>query len=895
MEEGGSAMELAMEAASRAGASVVASVVAESIAGPEGSVPAVAVPAASGAAPVPGPPQAGPPPRPLLPPTLAPSGSAPVPSGSAPASKAYVDEAMASLRPVFLEEPPEHVKCGICYDLLLRGKGPVQMSCGHLFCRECLSRAFARKRQCPQCRMATPAGQPFEACVSRSLLCSQVIDALAVRCPYGVEVVDGGAAGGVAVPGATTQPSPSPESLLDVIGGSTTPSPGDASLGRRGLGGSAVSFLDGTASDSEYVVLHSARVREREGGCRALLKLGNLETHLRECPHARVRCPHHLLGCLFEGLRVHLDAHVVSECEYEKVSRCLAIERTAQRAAAAELEERLGARMVQLEATVKALREENRRLKQEQMRQGAALFASSSSLAGMPGPVLSSVVTVEGDLVGTSASSSAPSTSASGPTAPWSAVPAWRGASSTSRVLRSAASPLPSRGAEDAHRRGWDANEGWSHDVAGLPSSPPTPGHALPVAISGMPLAPPGKVTHIVTPSTSPAVPPAAHVQHAAAHDGSPQDPLSQQSSLAEAGAGSHQPHAMHGASAASFRGSSGDLAVVHHSTLGSALKAAGNGDVIYLQAGTYIESVSVLKGVTIVGEGLPELLLPAGEALLCDAEGVELRGLCIRSCDAGAPDGYALRVRGGSLTLKGCDVASARLSCVIVMGGSRAVLQGNRIHGSGQDGVIVGGGGVATLRGNEIFGHVLSGVEVTGADTRVELFGNVIHSNQQAGVYVHDRAQALVQGCHIFSNDKVNVNATSEGKIVLRDNLISVGRQHGAYATGGGKLIAERNRILANAFSGLCIEGGGILVADGNEVQLNRMWGICIGEGANHCQLGPCDMRGNALGGLNAPPEALASIRSIENRRQGELLIRELSGGIDALGVHSAAESLDN
>ena len=86
-----------------------------------------------------------------------------------------------------------------------------------------------------------------------------------------------------------------------------------------------------------------------------------------------------------------------------------------------------------------------------------------------------------------------------------------------------------------------------------------------------------------------------------------------------------------------------------------------------------------------------------------------------------------------------------------------------------------------------------------------------------------------------------------------------------------------------------------GFLVADGNEVQLNRMWGICIGEGANHCQLGPCDMRGNALGGLNAPPEALASIRSIENRRQGENLIQELSAGIDVVGLHSAAESHEN
>lgn len=865
------ALEQAMEASAGVGASVAASVAAEALENTSADLPVAVAPVARVpplASSVRTAPSHSPPPQPQGRPRVSP----PPPASSSQKAAAAEDEEGGddglALRPVFLEEPPEHVKCGICYELLLRRKGPVQMSCGHLFCRECLGRAFARKRQCPQCRMATPAGQPFEACVSRSLLCSQVIDALPVRCPYGIEVVNGVETERLQVR------TGGGESLLDVIGGSTTPSPGDASVLRRGA--TASSALDGAIMDSsEYLVLGAPRVREREGGCRETLKLGNLEGHVRECQHARVRCPHRLLGCTFEGLRAHLESHVVSECEYEKVSKCLAVERSHQRKQAAELEERLGARMAQLEATVKTLKDENRRLKGEQMRQGAALFASGRAFlsAGMPGPVLSSIVTAEGDLSGPASSASGTQASR-GVGSPWSAVPAWRGGASSSRLLRPPTASLP---ADVMTEVGSTAANSPS---PGPPASPPTPN--VPATVSRMPLAPPGKVTHIVTPSTSPAAPTRNRQQARS----SPQDPVEQQpqSPAGDAGAvgdagAAPQPQRV-------WAGSQ-DLAVAHHSTLGSALKAAGHGDVIFLQAGTYIESVSVLKGVTIVGEGLPELLLPAGEALLCDAEGVELRGLCIRSCDAGAPDGYALRVRGGSLTLKGCDVASARLSCVIVMGGSRAVLQGNRIHGSGQDGVIVGGGGVATLRGNEIFGHVLSGVEVTGAETRVELFGNIIHSNQQAGVYVHDRAHALVQGCHIFSNDKVNVNATSEGKIVLRDNLISVGRQHGAYATGGGKLIAERNRILANAFSGLCVEGGGFLVADGNEVQLNRMWGICIGEGANRCQLGPCDMRGNALGGLNAPPEALASIRSIENRRQGEALIRELGGGVESLGLH--------
>ena len=119
------ALEQAMEASAGVGASVAASVAAEALENTSADLPVAVAPVARVpplASSVRTAPSHSPPPQPQGRPRVSP----PPPASSSQKAAAAEDEEGGddglALRPVFLEEPPEHVKCGICYELLLRRK-----------------------------------------------------------------------------------------------------------------------------------------------------------------------------------------------------------------------------------------------------------------------------------------------------------------------------------------------------------------------------------------------------------------------------------------------------------------------------------------------------------------------------------------------------------------------------------------------------------------------------------------------------------------------------------------------------------------------------------------------------------------------------------------------------
>lgn len=57
--------------------------------------------------------------------------------------------------------------CSICHDTL---QGPVQLTCKHLFCEQCISQWLAKEKTCPMCRATLPNAAPMRAIPSLTII-----------------------------------------------------------------------------------------------------------------------------------------------------------------------------------------------------------------------------------------------------------------------------------------------------------------------------------------------------------------------------------------------------------------------------------------------------------------------------------------------------------------------------------------------------------------------------------------------------------------------------------------------------------------------------------------------------------------------------------------------------
>ena len=230
--------------------------------------------------------------------------------------------------------------------------------------------------------------------------------------------------------------------------------------------------------------------------------------------------------------------------------------------------------------------------------------------------------------------------------------------------------------------------------------------------------------------------------------------------------------------------------------TITEAVRAARAGDVILVRPGTYDESVSVGRNVTISGDGdRAAVVVQPSTGTLSFAlgnSGATLSNLTLRGPFAG------VTIDGGSPTLEGLSFdivgvpegAEARAYAVLVSGGASALIRGNTITG-GSTGILIADS-PAVLEGNDVSGTSAAGIQVDAGAPR--LTGNAIHDN-------HGRGVAILGGSAGLSGNTVTGNTTG---LVL-----------GAGATP----TLTGNTVCGNATNVQVLDGAGLLVPDGNEV----------------------------------------------------------------------------
>ncbi|MBX3219215.1 MAG: DUF1266 domain-containing protein [Labilithrix sp.] len=199
------------------------------------------------------------------------------------------------------------------------------------------------------------------------------------------------------------------------------------------------------------------------------------------------------------------------------------------------------------------------------------------------------------------------------------------------------------------------------------------------------------------------------------------------------------------------------------HTTIDRALRAAGDGDVLEIDAGTYLESLKPEVDVELVGKGRVVVVSRADHALFVDDVGVVARNIAWEST---SNDRAAVCVRArGVLRLEHCRVQSRT-----------------------------------------------QGVAVYDPDT-MAFFDDVLLEGVGIGVSVYDRAWLHATRLAVVQSSRLGVSAEKESDVTL-DECTVVGAKEAGLLVDGAKATARCCSFTKGGWSGAQVSGGELTMA---------------------------------------------------------------------------------
>jgi len=296
--------------------------------------------------------------------------------------------------------------------------------------------------------------------------------------------------------------------------------------------------------------------------------------------------------------------------------------------------------------------------------------------------------------------------------------------------------------------------------------------------------------------------------------------------------------------------------------TIGVALQAAADDDVIDVAAGIYEEGVELRKAVTLRarGDGAVTVINTGNATLASTAVGARVVNIQFehRGGDAssrGRAGPRCLEVLSGELTVEGCGFKSEVGSAVMSADGGSVILRRCRLHDCGRCGIICVLGGRAECNKCELVGNALNGADIQSGGM-VRLMNNSISRNQQTGVLVADALSFVhVEGNEIAGNGRRGVTAQKSGSFFLKANKVIGNSNIGVIGIGPWEhpnaLTICNNEISANQAAGLWVQRGDAEIVN-NEVCRNADSGIVAFGSSSVLKIRGNTVRGNQGAGIS-------------------------------------------
>ncbi|MFE6742660.1 right-handed parallel beta-helix repeat-containing protein [Streptomyces tubercidicus] len=266
--------------------------------------------------------------------------------------------------------------------------------------------------------------------------------------------------------------------------------------------------------------------------------------------------------------------------------------------------------------------------------------------------------------------------------------------------------------------------------------------------------------------------------------------------------------------------------------TVSQALAAAGEGALIAIEPGTYSESLTLARAVTLSADGDPgsvRLESPVGSAVVVDADEVRLSGLTLCGSDANAA---VLDVRRGQAALDGCTVTgdtawagmiawqsgqlAARDCRVSNMGGAGIVVTAATantvervtVADMGSSGVVVAENGRLTMRECTLERVRGNGVCVNGQGS-VTVESTTVSGSEKPAVVVEQQARAELLRVTVTGSASLDAYLTSTGLTTLTDCTMSGSGGQSVHVSGGAAPVLRDCALASAHTSGFQATGG--------------------------------------------------------------------------------------
>lgn len=293
--------------------------------------------------------------------------------------------------------------------------------------------------------------------------------------------------------------------------------------------------------------------------------------------------------------------------------------------------------------------------------------------------------------------------------------------------------------------------------------------------------------------------------------------------------------------------------------TIQAAISAAVPGDVVFIQAGTYHESVVLASGVSLVGESTDSVILGNG-ASWATIEGHNSASGSIENLSVINDPGTTTTTTGLYLDNCGIDLRNVvvrgfgngvfyRGAYNYTSGGYLPPPRTQTIEGSSFDGNQTGinfyGAQSAVVRNNSFTGNTGSGIYMKYS-CNPEIAANIFDGNG-VGIYVWEQSKPLIKNNSILRNTTGIAHAWSSHSTII-GNIISENSWDGIYAVsysspritnnivsrnGGDGLwmflnwaTIENNTIVGNTGDGISAEWYASISPRNNIIAYNGGWG---------------------------------------------------------------------
>ena len=256
------------------------------------------------------------------------------------------------------------------------------------------------------------------------------------------------------------------------------------------------------------------------------------------------------------------------------------------------------------------------------------------------------------------------------------------------------------------------------------------------------------------------------------------------------------------------------------YKSIGKAIEDIAEGGIVYVQHGTYNESIQLNKSVFIQGDRGPgpgvEINAPMNQPCLAFTPKHAVSYAVVANVKFSAKINSSAKacvdVESGVFTLKESDVLGSGVRPAVKISGGTVVLEKNRIA-AGSEGVFVEQG------------HSLS---------QSFLIDNHINRNK-IGIDISSgsRADVVIAGNEIFDNLDSGVKSSGTGGAKLIGNKIRNNKGAGIVLDKYSKLsLVRHNDILQNEGDGVAIPFGANSIIEDNDIVGNQGLAIYVREG---------------------------------------------------------------